>query len=112
VWDVPKQVTATFRPEDDTRTDGLHGATVLAVRAGCEDKVMHWRLTVDGRPAKLATLTGKREHRMADPLPLDRTPREITITAWWNGGAGACASFGLVWEQPRLSRAFALSLPF
>ncbi|MGW3952407.1 caspase, EACC1-associated type [Streptomyces sp. NPDC004752] len=106
VWDVRDDVTTTFRPGRAGAVDGLQGRLSLSVPADCADRTLHWRITVDGVRKGAGDLTGRRSYDVSTDYGLDRTPDRITVDASWDGGTGACSSFGLIWHEPELSRKF------
>ncbi|CAL9333772.1 caspase, EACC1-associated type [Streptomyces sp. enrichment culture] len=108
VWDAETDLESTFRPEEDDAVDRLEGGLTVSVPGGCADRTVEWEISADGRRLAHGSLTGEVEHTVPVDLPLDRSPERVTVAASWDGGAGTCESFGVVWEDPRLADDFDL----
>ncbi|EPD58865.1 caspase family protein [Streptomyces sp. HGB0020] len=106
VWDVADSVESTFRPDGDDATDRLLGDLTVTVPRGCESRHIGWQVSVDGRRIGHGSLSGGLEHEVKIDRALSGTAGKVALEAWWDGGSGSCKSFGVVWNDPRLSKSF------
>ncbi len=84
------------------RVDDVSGALTAYVPAGCEDRAIRWRITVNGREADAGTFQGQEAYVIPTDYSSDGDLDTVVVAADWDGGTGACPRFRLVWDTKAL----------
>jgi hypothetical protein len=84
------------------RVDNVSGALTAYVPAGCTDRAIRWRITVNGREAGAGTFQGQEAYVIPTDYSSDGDLDTVVIAADWDGGTEACPRFRLVWETKAL----------
>jgi hypothetical protein len=84
------------------RVDDVSGQLTAYVPAGCTDRAIRWRITVNGREAGAGTFRGQRAYVIPTDYSSDGDLDTVVVAADWDGGTEACPRFRLVWDTKAL----------
>jgi hypothetical protein len=84
------------------RVDDVSGALTAYVPAGCVDRAIRWRITVNGREAGAGTFQGQEAYVVPTDYSSDGDLDTVVVAADWDGGTEACPRFRLVWDTKAL----------
>ncbi|MGC9537149.1 hypothetical protein [Streptomyces sp. UG1] len=82
--------------------DDVSGALIAYAPAGCEDRAIRWRITVNGREAGAGTFQGDRVYLIPTEYSTDEDLDTVVVGADWDGGTERCPRFRLVWDTKAL----------
>jgi hypothetical protein len=84
------------------RVDDVSGALTAYVPAGCTNRAIRWRITVNGRESGAGTFQGQRAYVVPTDYSSDGDLDTVVVAADWTGGTEACPRFRLVWDTKAL----------
>ncbi|MEO3884012.1 hypothetical protein [Nonomuraea sp. B5E05] len=82
--------------------DDVSGTLTAYVPAGCADRTIRWRITVNGREAGAGSFQGRRAYTIPTDYSSDGDLDTVVVAAGWDGGTEACTRFRLVWDTKAL----------
>lgn len=82
--------------------DDVWGTLTAYVPAGCTDRAIRWRITVNGREGGAGTFQGQRAYTIPTDYSSDGDLDTVVVAADWDGGTETCPRFRLVWDTKAL----------